>query len=88
MNKKSSQAPTDATKTHNANISKLVSSSHGVVVEQTGGGDPAWVCVICKDYELVFIALVTDPEQTLLDVRNDHSLANGVDSSHQVWNVL
>lgn len=54
--------------THNTNIPKLISCSHGVIVEQAGGGNPAWVCVISKDDELVFIALVTHPEQTFLDV--------------------
>lgn len=54
--------------THNSNIAKFVSYSHGFIVQQAGGGNPARICVIGKDDELVFIALVANPEQTFLDV--------------------
>lgn len=74
--------------TYDADVPKLVSGGHGVVVEQTGRCHPAGICVISKDDELVLIAPVAHPEQTLLNVRHDHTLADGVDASHQVGNVL
>lgn len=74
--------------TYYADVPKLVGRSHGVVVEQTGCRHPAGICVISEDDKLVLIAPVTHPEQTLLNVRHDHTLANGVDASHQVGNVL
>lgn len=74
--------------TYNADVAKLVCRGHGVIVQQTGCGHPARICVISKDDELVFVTSVTDPKQAFLNVRHDHSLANGMDASHQVWNVL
>lgn len=74
--------------TYDADVPKLVSRGHSVVVEQTGCRHPAGICVISEDDELVLIAPVTHPEQTLLNVRHDHALADGVDATHQVGNVL
>lgn len=74
--------------TYNADVSKLVSRGHGVIVEQTGCRHPAGIRVVSEDDELVLIAPIAHPEQTLLDVRYDHALANGVDASHQVGNML
>lgn len=74
--------------TYNADVPELVCRSHGVVVQQTGRGHPAGICVIGEDNELVLVASVTNPEQALLNVRHNHTLADGMDASHQVWNVL
>lgn len=74
--------------TYNADVPKLVSRGHGIVVKQTGRGHPAGICVISKDDELVLVAPVTNPEQALLNIRHDHTLADGIDAGHQVGNVL
>ena len=74
--------------TYNADVPKLVGRGHGVVVEQTGRGHPAGVRVVGEDDELVLVAAVTDPEQALRNVSDDHTLADGVDAGHQVGNVL
>lgn len=74
--------------THNADVPKLVSRGHGVVVQQTGCCHPAGTCVISKDDELVLITPVTDPEQALLHISDDHTLADCMDTGHQIWNVL
>lgn len=81
-------ANTPQPQTYNADVAKLVSGGHGVIVEQTGCGYPAGICVISKDDELVLIASVAHPEQALLHVRDDHTLAYCMDASHQVGNVL
>lgn len=74
--------------TYDADVPELVCRGHGVVVQQTGRGHPAGIRVISEDDELVLVASVSNPEQALLNVRHDHTLANGMDASHQVWNVL
>lgn len=74
--------------TYDADVPKLVCTGHGVVVQQTGRCHPAGIRVISEDDELVLVASVSNPEQALLNVRHNHTLANGMDASHQVWNVL
>lgn len=74
--------------TYDADVPKLVSGGHGVVVKQTGRGHPTWICVVSEDDELVLVASVTNPEQALLNVSHDHTLADGMDASHQVGNML
>lgn len=74
--------------THDADVPKLVSRGHGVVVQQTGRRNPAGIRIVGKDDELVLIASVTNPEQTLLHIRHDHTLADGIDARHQGGNVL
>lgn len=74
--------------THDADVPELVSGGHGVVVQQTGCCHPARTRVVSEDDELVLITSVTDPEQALLNVRHDHTLADCMDASHQVGNVL
>lgn len=81
-------ANTPHPQTYNGDVAKLVSRGHGVVVEQTGRGHPAGICVIGEDDELVLVASVTNPEQALLDIGHDHTLSDGMDASHQVGNVL
>lgn len=80
--------PETTAATYNADVAKLVCRGHGVIVQQAGCGHPAGVRVVGEDDQLVFVTSVTDPEQAFLNVRHDHSLANGVDAGHQVWNVL
>lgn len=48
--------------THNADISKLIRSSHGVIIKQAGGCDPTRICLVGKDDELVLVASVAHPE--------------------------
>lgn len=83
-----SQSPPSQPETYNADVPKLVCRGHGVIIQQTGCGHPARICVISKDDELVLVASVPNPEQALLNVRYNHSLAYGVDASDQVGNVL
>lgn len=73
---------------YDADVAKLVGTGHGVVVEQAGRGHPAGVRVIGEDDELVLVASVAHPEEALLDVGDDHALADGVDARHQVGDVL
>lgn len=84
---KSSQNQT-GNNTHNADISKLIRCSHGVIIEQAGSRDPARICIISKDDKLVLIASVTHPEKTLLNIGHNHTLPNSMDASHQVRNML
>lgn len=80
------QAPSPST--YDADVAELVSRSHGVVVEQAGRCHPAGVRIIRKDDELVLVPAISNPEETLLDVGDDDPLADGVDTRHQVGNVL
>lgn len=48
--------------THNADISKLIRGSHGVIIEQASSRDPARICIVSKDDELVLVTSVAHPE--------------------------
>lgn len=74
--------------TYNADVAKLVGGGHGVIVKETGCRHPAGICVVSKDDKLVLVSSITNPEQTLLDVGHDNTLANGMDASHQVGHML
>lgn len=82
------QTATGPAPAYDADVSKLVSAGHGIVVQQTGCCDPARMCVVSKDDQLVLIASVTNPEQTLLHVGYDDALTNRMNASHQARNML
>lgn len=48
--------------THNTDISELIGGSHGVIIEQAGGCDPARICFVCENNQLVLVASVSNPE--------------------------
>lgn len=54
--------------THHTDVAKLVCSSHGVIVQEGGSGDPAWVGVVGEDDQLVLVPLVAHPDEALLNV--------------------
>lgn len=82
------KAPTSERHTHHTDVTKLVCSSHSVVIQERCCGDPPGVSVISKDNELVLIPFVTHPDETLLNVWNNHSVPNGLDPTDVVGNVL
>lgn len=74
--------------THHSNIAKLVSTCHSIVVQHSGTGDPARVCVVSKYNKLVFLPLVAYKVETVLNITHNHSLTHCMNSSDKVWNVL
>lgn len=74
--------------THHTDVAKLVSSSHRVVVQEAGSGDPAGVGVVCKNDQLVFISLVSNPDEAFLDIRHNHSVPDCLNPTNGVGNVL
>lgn len=74
--------------THHTDVAKLVGSSHCVIVQEASSGDPAWVGVVCKNDQLVFISLVSNPDEAFLDIRHNHSVPDCLNPTDGVGNVL
>lgn len=82
------KVPTSARHTHHTDVTKLVCSSHSVVIQERCCSDPPRVSVISKDNELVLIPFVTHPDETLLNIWDNHSVPNGLNPTDVVGNVL
>lgn len=82
------KAPTSARHTHHTDVTKLVCSSHSVIIQECCCSNPPRVSVISKDNQLVLIPFVTHPDETLLNVWDNHSVPNGLDPTDVVGNVL
>ena len=74
--------------TYHSDVAELVSTSHGVIVQQTGRRDPALVGVVGEYDKLVLRALVADKVETVLAVRDHDAISHRVDSNDAVRNVL
>lgn len=83
-----SWSPKEPIPTHHTNVAKLVCSSHSIIVEKAGSSDPSGVGVISKDNELVLITLVTNPDETFLDIRHNYSVPNSLDPRYVIGNML
>lgn len=74
--------------THHTNVAKLVCPSHSVIVKKAGGSDPSGVGVISKDNELVLVTLVSNPDETFLDIRHNNPVPNSLDPRYVIGNML
>ena len=74
--------------TYHSDVAELVSTGHGVIVQQTGRRDPALVGVVGEYDKLVLRALVADKVETVLAVRDHDAISHRVDSNDAVRNVL
>lgn len=73
---------------YNRNVSKLVGTSHGIVVQHSRGCNPTRVCVICKYYQLIFLALISHKMEALLNVTHYQSVTHRIQSYDEIRNVL
>ena len=74
--------------TYNGDIAELVSTSHGIIVDHTAAGEPAWVRIISEYNQLVLLTLVADKVETLLDISHHYTVTHRVDTHYEVRNVL
>ncbi len=74
--------------THHNHVAKLIRSCHGIIIQHTSTSQPARVCVVSKDDELILLPLVADKVETLLDVGHYNPTSHGMDRHDKVGNVL
>ena len=83
-----SECETHTQCTYHSDVSKLVSPSHSIVVQQSGAGDPPGVGVVSKYNQLVLLTAISHKVEAVLNVAHHHAVPHSVNGCDEVGNVL